>query len=109
MVKQKKKTSGLSQEELAEKLSVSRSAVAKWETDKGIPDINNLKYISQVLNVSIDYLLDDGKMLDLSVIKKSINLSDYTDKKINVINKKKIKDKIVRAEYPDAIICKLLV
>ena len=34
---------GLSQEELAEKLNVSRSAIAKWEADKGVPDIENLK------------------------------------------------------------------
>ena len=50
-----------SQEQLSEKLGVSRSAITKWETDKGIPDVDNLKALSKLLNVSIDYLLDDGK------------------------------------------------
>ena len=48
---------GLSQEQLAEKISVSRSAIAKWETDKGLPDVGNLKVLARLLNVSVDYLL----------------------------------------------------
>lgn len=39
----------MTQEELAEKLSVSRSAVAKWESNTGIPEISNLKAISKML------------------------------------------------------------
>ena len=45
-LKEARKESGLSQEQLAEKMSVSRSAIAKWETDKGMPDVNNLKVIA---------------------------------------------------------------
>ncbi|MBO5994859.1 MAG: helix-turn-helix transcriptional regulator [Firmicutes bacterium] len=41
-----RKRAGYSQEQLAEKLSVSRSAVAKWENDNGMPDIANLKAMS---------------------------------------------------------------
>lgn len=52
-----RKQAGLSQEQLSEKLGVSRSAVAKWETDNGIPDVDNLKTLSRLLNVSIDYML----------------------------------------------------
>lgn len=62
-IKEARKEAGLSQEQLAEKMSVSRSAIAKWETDKGIPDVNNLKVMSQLLGVSIDYLLDDGEKI----------------------------------------------
>ena len=40
-LKDARKRAGLSQEQLSEKLNVSRSAVAKWETDKGIPDVEN--------------------------------------------------------------------
>ena len=57
-LKEARKKVGISQEQLSEKLGVSRSAVAKWETDNGIPDIDNLKTVSRLLNVSIDYLLD---------------------------------------------------
>ena len=41
-----RKEAGFSQEQLAENLSVSRSAVAKWETDNGMPDVGNLKAIA---------------------------------------------------------------
>ena len=44
----------LSQEQLAQKLCVSRSAIAKWETDKGMPDVENLKMLSRLLNISLD-------------------------------------------------------
>lgn len=44
-IKEARKQAGLTQEQVAEKLMVSRQAVTKWETDKGIPDIENLKNI----------------------------------------------------------------
>ena len=65
-LKQARVAAGLSQEQLSEQIGVSRSAVAKWESDKGMPDIQNLKVLAQLLNTSIDYLLDDGETLDLS-------------------------------------------
>ena len=49
---------GLSQQQLAEKLCVSRSAIAKWETDKGMPDVENLKLLSKLLGMTVDNLLD---------------------------------------------------
>lgn len=53
---------------------IFRSAVAKWEIKKGIPDVDNLKILSQLLGVSIDYLLDNGEKLDKEIIKESIDL-----------------------------------
>lgn len=73
-LKDARKNAGLSQEQLAEKLCVSRAAVAKWETDKGLPDIMNLKAISKLLDVSIDVLLDDGQTATLMVTKETIDL-----------------------------------
>ena len=49
----------ITQEAFAEKLNVSRSAIAKWETDNGTPDVTNLKMISQMFEISIDNLLND--------------------------------------------------
>ena len=46
----------LTQEELADKIGVSKSAIAKWETDGGLPDRDNLKRLSEVLNISVDDL-----------------------------------------------------
>lgn len=98
-----RKENGLSQEALAEKLCVSRSAVAKWETDKGIPDVSNLKSLSRLLNVSVDYLLDDGEALDVQVLRESYDLSAYG----KGIRKKK-KDRVIREKFPDAKIHTLL-
>lgn len=59
-LKQLRKDNNLTQEELAEKLYVTRTAVSKWETDKGFPAIDSLKLISELFHVSIDDLISDG-------------------------------------------------
>lgn len=55
-----RKTEGLSQEALAEKLNVSRQAVSKWETGEGYPEMDKLILISDLFGVSIDYLIKDS-------------------------------------------------
>ncbi len=102
-IKSARKNAGLTQEQMAEKLMISRPAITKWESDKGIPDIENLKAISKLLDVSLDYLLNDGEDLDLNVIKEAIDIKAY-GKGL----KKKIKDKIVREKFPDAEIMTLM-
>lgn len=107
-LKEARKKAGLTQEELAELIGISRAAVAKWETDNGLPDIENLKAAAKLLDVSIDYLLDDGGSIDLSVTKKAIDLEKYDNgKKLSRIKKLEIKERIVREEYPDAEIIRL--
>lgn len=54
-----RRQTGMSQEQLAEKLGVSRQAVTKWETDAGIPDIENIMAISALFDLSIDELLSN--------------------------------------------------
>ena len=103
-LKEARKNAGLTQVELAEKLCVSRQAITKWESGKGIPDVENLKMISKVLNVSIDFLLDDEDILDKTVIKEQINLGDYV--KEGKLRSKK--DAVVYAKYPNADITPLL-
>ena len=56
-IKQLRNSIGYSQERLAEELNVSRSAVAKWETDGGIPEIDNLLRLSSVFGISVDELV----------------------------------------------------
>ena len=102
-IKEARKQCDLSQEQLAEKMAVSRSAVAKWEANNGLPDVDNLKSLAQLLNVSVDYLLDDGEVIDELVIREPYNLSDY-GKGI----KKKKKDRVIRERFPDAEIHTLL-
>lgn len=76
-LKEARKEAGLSQEQFAEKMSVSRSAVAKWESDKGMPDVNNLKVMAQLLGVSVDYLLDEDEKLSFNEIKEAIDLDSF--------------------------------
>ncbi len=102
-IKSARKNAGLTQEQMAEKLMISRPAITKWESDKGIPDIENLKAISKLLDVSLDYLLNDGEDIDLNVIKEAIDIKAY-GKGL----KKKIKDKIVREKFADAEIMTLM-
>ncbi|BCN30367.1 DUF5680 domain-containing protein [Anaeromicropila herbilytica] len=52
-----RKQRGFTQEDLAEKLGVTRQAVAKWEVGRATPDIDKLIHISDIFQVSIDYLL----------------------------------------------------
>ena len=59
-IKEIRKKEGLTQEELALKLSVTRQAVSNWETGKNLPDIEILINISNVFNISLDQLIKDG-------------------------------------------------
>ena len=54
-----RKQSGLSQEQLASQLTISRQAISKWELDSSLPDTENIIQLSKLFNVSIDYLLND--------------------------------------------------
>ncbi len=54
-----RKKNGWSQEELAEKLNVSRQSVSKWESAQSVPDMNRILMLSDIFDVSTDYLLKD--------------------------------------------------
>lgn len=99
-IRHARKSAGMSQEQLAEKLCVSRSAIAKWETGKGMPDVENLKILSRLLGVSVDSLLDDSGE---EAIRQPYNLSAYGRgcKKVR-------KDRLMRERFPEANICTLL-
>jgi len=58
----------MSQEQLAEKLNVSRQSISKWERDEALPDLYNLESISEIFDVSIDYLV------------KNISIDDPTNR-----------------------------
>lgn len=59
-----KKENGISQKEMAERLSVSTSAVSKWEHGKNLPDITMLGSIAEILQVSCDELLNPEMTLE---------------------------------------------
>lgn len=64
-----RKSQNLSQEQLAEKLDVSRQAISKWESGQANPDINNILKLSDIYEVSTDYILT-GKELDNQIVYK---------------------------------------
>ncbi len=57
-LRQLRRKKGLSQEAVAKELGISRQAVSKWETDIAQPDLDNLKKICEILEISADELLD---------------------------------------------------
>lgn len=67
----------LTQEQFAEKMLVSRTAVSKWENGTCYPSIDSLKYMSEVFNVSIDELMSNDEMLDIVKIENYSNIFKY--------------------------------
>ena len=63
-IKRLRETHNLTQEELAKKVTVSRTAVSKWETGKGYPSLDTLKEISLLFDISIDELISDTDVGD---------------------------------------------
>ena len=61
-----RKQKGLTQEELAEELYVSRTAVSKWESGRGYPNIESLKAIAKFFSVTVDELLSSDEVLLLA-------------------------------------------
>lgn len=61
-----RKQAGLSQEELAEMLDVSRQSVSKWESDKGYPEMTRLIFLSDYFDISLDYLVRGVEKEDVS-------------------------------------------
>lgn len=59
---------GLTQEQLAEKVCVSRVAVSKWEAGRGYPNLDSLKMLAKVFDVSIDALLSSEELLDIAEV-----------------------------------------
>ncbi|MBQ1628696.1 MAG: helix-turn-helix transcriptional regulator [Treponema sp.] len=59
---------GLTQEQLAEKVCVSRVAVSKWEAGRGYPNLDSLKMLAKVFDVSIDSLLSSEELLDIAEV-----------------------------------------
>lgn len=72
-----RKKCGLSQEDVAEKLGVSRQTVSKWETNETLPDIRQSKQMAKLYNISLDDLIDFD--VELNEIQEVI---DKTDEKV---------------------------
>ena len=74
-----RKHKGLTQEELAESLYVSRTAISKWESGRGYPNIDSLKEISRFFDITIDELLSGDELLTLAEKENKQKESHFRD------------------------------
>lgn len=86
---------GLSQEQLAEVINVSRQAITKWENDGGLPDVSNLQEISEVFGVTVDYLLNDDSNLPALSMKKKLDRNKYKNKVV-------MYSEVLKEYYPES-------
>ena len=75
-LKELRSSRGLTQEELAEALFVSRTAISKWESGRGYPSIDSLKEISSFFSVTIDELLSGEKLLSIAEKENKTNMQN---------------------------------
>ena len=69
-IQARRKALGLSQEELAQRMGVSRQSVTKWETGLSAPDLDRLVELADTLGVSLDYLPQDMRKARLCLWKR---------------------------------------
>ncbi len=93
-LKEIRKRFGLSQEQLAEIMNVSRQAITKWEADDGIPDITNIQKLSKVFGLTVDYLLDSNNELPTLFMKKKLDKDKYKNKIYSY-------EEVLRSYYPE--------
>lgn len=75
-----RKEMGISQEELAEKLNISRQSISKWESAMSIPDMNRVIQLSEFFSVSTDYLLKD----ELEGYEIKVDSENYQLRRLNL-------------------------
>jgi len=89
-IHQLRKEKGLSQEELASRLTVSRQAISKWELGESVPDTENVVQLSKLFAVSTDYLLHDEYDSDTDIPAVKVNSENQ---------KKEFRHKVRKASY----------
>lgn len=73
---------GLSQEELGKQLFISRQAISKWETGETVPDLEHLVKLSEIFDVSLDYLVL-GEEQEV-IVEDTDDFMDYPEKSSNL-------------------------
>ena len=95
-----RKKKGISQEDLANALNVSRQAVSKWESSQSVPDMDKIIALSNYFNVTTDYLLKDeietidgadnysSKNVDMQMLNKELSENDFQNIRYEAEKKK---------------------
>ena len=81
-----RKARGLTQEELAEALFVSRTAISKWESGRGYPSIDSLKQIANYFSISIDELLSGERLITIAENENRTNLKKMGNMLFGVVD-----------------------
>ena len=81
-----RKSRGLTQEELAGIIFVSRTAISKWESGRGYPSIDSLKEISNYYSVTIDDLLSGEKLLSIAEKENKANIRDICNLLFGIVD-----------------------
>lgn len=66
-IKDLRQKHNMTQDELADRLFVTRNAISKWENDKGIPNIDSLKGLAKLFDVSLDYLFGEEEIIKIAI------------------------------------------
>lgn len=85
-LKQLRNSRGLTQEELASALFVSRTAISKWESGRGNPSIDSLKEISSFFSITLDELVSGEKLLSIAEKENQIRLQNTYNLLIGIID-----------------------
>ena len=95
-----RKKKGISQEDLANALNVSRQAVSKWESSQSVPDMDKIVALSSYFNITTDYLLKDeietidgadnysSKNVDMQMLNKELSENDFQNIRYEAERKK---------------------
>ena len=81
-----RKKENLSQEQLAEKLNVSRQTISNWETNQTVPDVYQIKTISEVFKIGLDELLENDAFISVEEKKNMHYIELWEKAKINIEN-----------------------
>ena len=85
-LKELRKNRGLTQEELAEALYVSRTAISKWESGRGYPSIDSLKEISKYFSVTIDELLTGERLIAIAEKENKSNIQRMCNLLLGIVD-----------------------
>jgi len=85
-LQQLRKQKNLTQEELAEALYVSRTAVSKWESGRGYPSIDSLKAISKLFSVSVDELLSGEELISIAEMENKEKAKSFSDMVFGILD-----------------------
>lgn len=81
-----RKREGLTQEQLAARLFVSRTAISKWESGRGYPNLDSLKAISSLFSVSVDSLISTNEALDVAEADKKDRSARFRDLALGLLD-----------------------